>query len=238
MASSKSAKDPKKQQWKRSNPGVKRTVSFQSNAAKFAATHHFDSISKSLFDLDVVARARSKSVVAGSFDFKGAMEAVDRELGGLDQEISARNEQIKALLRDHKIDELVEYENPWVREVSIKTPYTLTALNVFVDFDKLNAYLDTAYLYRLTEKATVDELSNGLAAKIRDLAKSLHIRATSAIHELKVSHSASVEKGQPDDIAGTALAEIENDGAADTADTGATDQVVSQPSSEALDTVN
>jgi len=218
MAKAKNAAPPKFKEWKRSNPGVKRTEEFMSNSAKFAVTHHYDSISKSLFALDIVCRSRAKSDKSNSFDFSEAMSAVEKEIAALENEIGAKNEQIRTILSNHKISELVEYENPWGREFIIKTPQTFTVLKMFTDFDKLITYLDTAYLYGLTEKVTVDEISYKISGQLKELARSLYVRSTTALRQLKESREASVATGDNDPSNLAVLAEVAEFESADSED--------------------
>lgn len=208
MAKVKGKDAPKQMEWKRSNPGVKRKEEFRSNAAKYAVTHHHDSISKSLFTLDIVCRARAKSDSTSSFDFDEAIGAVEKELNELENDIAAKNEQIRTLLHERKISDLVEYESPWSREFTIKTPQALTALKIFKDFDTLNIYLDTAYLFGLTEKPTVDEISNKMATQFKELARSLHVRSDNALRQLRQSHEANVASGNGKSSDSDALAEL------------------------------
>lgn len=199
---------PKFKEWKRSNPGVKRYEQFMSNAAKYAVTHHYDSISKSLFALDIVCRSRAKSDKTNSFDFSEAIGAVEKEIAALENEIGAKNEQMRALLKTHNIGELVQYENPWGREFIIKTPQAFTVLRMFVNFDHLNTYLDTAYLYGLTEKGTVDEISYKISGQLKELARSLYVRSTNALRQLKESREASLAAGDDDPSNLAVLAEV------------------------------
>lgn len=199
---------PRFKEWKRSNPGVKRVEQFMSNSAKYAVTHHYDSVSKSLFALDIVCRSRAKSDKTNSFDFDEVIGAVEKELADLANEICAKNEQINTLLTSHKINDLVEYENPWSREFIIKTPQSFIALKMFTDFDKLNTYLDTAYLYGLTGKVTVDEISYKIANQFKELARSLYVRSTNALRQLRESREANVAAGDTDPSNHLVLAEL------------------------------
>lgn len=208
MANAKKKDAPKLKEWKRSNPGVKRIVVFVTNSGKYAATHHFDSIAKSLFALDIVCRSRAKSDKSQAFDFEEAIAAVEKEMTIFGETISSKIEQIQSLLKDRNIEQLVEYENPWSREFLIKTPQSFTALGMFSDFDKLCVLLDTAYLYGLTGKVTVDELSFNLANQFKALARSLYVRSDTALRQIKESREASVAAGDIDPTNQLVLAEV------------------------------
>lgn len=144
----KSAKAPKApKRYIYSTPSFKLEIMLCSEEAKRLGGQVFDTLSSSLFIIDVMSRKMAEK--SKSFNHKAITTAVASLIDGITDEIQADISRLSQFLDSQGINDRPSYSNPLKRKYEATSPEIRRFADLVVQFDTLIQLIDTAWLSQL-----------------------------------------------------------------------------------------
>ncbi|HGM7876868.1 TPA: hypothetical protein ACKRQV_000198 [Pseudomonas aeruginosa] len=187
---------------KYSSPSMQSTITLNSEQAIRLFRRCFETASHSLFVIDVVSRA----LAAGTNDkeYSKVDATVSTMLTDMESLIANEASRIEALLKAHGFENWKpDYSQPTPFSFKIASPVILRFAQILLEFDKMIARIDTAWLAQLIDTKKCQELHK----------EKLHW-AMRQVRKLQALSTAAIKRGRKVKLDPSLLDELEQKSAA------------------------
>lgn len=167
-------------QGKYSSPSLQSTLTLNSEQAIRLFRRCFETASHSLFVIDVVSRALAAG--ANDKEYSKVDATVSKMLTDMETLIANESSRIEALLKAHGFENQVPgYTQPTAFPFKIASPVILRFAQILLEFDKMIARIDTAWLGQLIDTKKCQELHKEKLHWAMRQVRKLQALSTSAI---------------------------------------------------------
>lgn len=164
-------KQPVPRRFKYSTPSLAGTLVLNTEQAKRFGGNTFDTLTTSLFTIDVMARKMAKH--NKSFNLKAVEDAVSSLIDSMKAEIAGEIQRMEHFLAAEMITSTVTYSNPLERKFRITSPEIKRVSDLINDFDRLIVLIDTAWLHGKLDSDEADEFRSKKVKAVTKCLKSL-----------------------------------------------------------------